>query len=198
MAPRRTLDPRQYLRAARGRVAAARLVRRTAAALVPPPPWAFDRFGNRSVIVPPARIEGANRISIGDGVLIHEHAWLMARGGPLVIGDRSVLNRFVKVVVFGGITMGEGVIIGDHAYLSDVEYEPGHADVPPEHRPLTQPQPVVLGPYAALGVGVIVKPGVTIGERAYVGAGSIVTRDVPPHTLAVGAPARVVREFDAR
>jgi acetyltransferase-like isoleucine patch superfamily enzyme len=186
-------------RAARDRWEGARLVRHASRALTPPPPWAFHAFGDRSIIVPPARIERPGQISIGAGALLHEHAWLVVRGTAspsLVIGDRSVLNRFVKVVCFGSVTIGPGAIIGDHAYVSDVEYEPGHADVDPEHRPLTEPQPVVLEPGVALGVGVIVKPGVTIGERAYVGAGSIVTRDVPPHCLAVGAPARVVRRFD--
>ena len=135
-------------------------------------------------------------------MLIHEHVWMVVRGhdgssGPqLVIGDGVFVNRFVKVVCFGSVVIGEGAILGDHCYVSDVEYEPGHADVHPDHRPLTEPLPVVLEPHAALGVGVIVKPGVTIGERAYIGAGSIVTKDVPPGSLAVGSPARVVRRYD--
>jgi acetyltransferase-like isoleucine patch superfamily enzyme len=179
------------------------LVRLTASALTPPPPWAFAAFGSRSVIVPPARVENPEQIHIGAGVLIHEHVWMVVRGSaaasaqPLLsIGDGAVFNRFVKVVCFGSVTIGEGVILGDHAYVSDVEYEPGHADTDPVHRPLTEPEPVVIEAHAALGVGVIVKPGVTIGERAYIGAGSIVTKDVPARSLAVGSPARVVRRYD--
>lgn len=184
------------------RVAAARLVRRSRLALTPPPEWAFAAFGARSIIVPPARIEHPGRIAIGSRVLVHEHAWMVVRGGgvntdpALVIGDGAVINRFVKIVAFGSVELGEGVIVGDHAYISDVEYEPGFADVDPVHRPLIEPQRVVLEPYVALGVGVIVKPGVTIGERAYIGAGSIVTKDVPARCLAVGSPARVVRRYN--
>lgn len=198
----RLRHPRHLARAAGDRLDSARLVRRAERALTPPPGWAFAAFGDRSIIVPPARIEQPARIAVGAGVLVHEHAWMVVRGDAgsddpvLVIGDRSVLNRFVKLVSFGSVIIGEGAILGDHAYVSDVEYEPGHAEVDPEHRPLTEPQPVVLEPHVALGVGVIVKPGVTIGERAYIGAGSIVTKDIPARSLAVGAPARVVRRYN--
>jgi acetyltransferase-like isoleucine patch superfamily enzyme len=173
-------------------------------ALVPPPPRAFGSFGNPTIIVPPARIEHPEFMYIGDSVLIHEHAWLLARqpspDAPkpsLVIGNGAMLMRFMKVVCMGSITIGEGAVIGDRGYISDVEYEPGHAEIDPSARPLTVPKPVVLEPFAFLGVGVVVKPGVTIGERAYIGAGSIVTEDIPAHSLAVGAPARVVRRADA-
>ena len=55
--------------------------------------------------------------------------------------------------------------------------------------------PVRIGRNCWLGAGVIVLPGVTIGDNTVVGAGSVVTRDVPPYSLAVGSPARVVREL---
>jgi serine acetyltransferase len=186
----------------RHRMTSARLLRDTAKALTPPPPWAYASFGERSIVVPPARIENPSQITVGAGVLIHEHAWLLVRSASqsvpaeLTIGDRTVVNRFAKLVCFGSISIGAGAILGDRVYISDVEYEPGSDDVHPDHRPLTTPAPVVLEAGVALGVGVIVKPGVTIGERAYIGAGSIVTRDVPAHSLAVGQPARVVRQYD--
>lgn len=186
----------------RDRLESRRLVRRTRAALVPPPPWAFAAFGERSIIVPPARVENPDQIAIGAGVLVHEHAWLLVRDGSpdvragLSIGDATVINRFVKLVSLQSIEIGEGSILGDRVYISDVDYEPGSPDVAPSDRPLTEPAPVVLEAGVALGVGVIVKPGVTIGERAYIGAGSIVTKDVPARSLAVGQPARVVRRYD--
>lgn len=59
------------------------------------------------------------------------------------------------------------------------------------------PARVVLGRNVWLGANVTVLPGVTIGDDAVVGAGSVVTRDVPPRTVVVGSPARVVRSLDA-
>ena len=156
-------------------------------------------MGARSVIVPPARIENPGQIEIGAGVVLLENAWLLARSPEEIaisIGDRAVINRFVKIVALRSVTIGPGVIIGDHAYISDVEYEPGPVGVAPEHRPLSEPAPVVIEANASLGVGAVVKPGVTIGEGAYIGAASVVERDVPARSLAVGNPARVVRRYD--
>ena len=55
--------------------------------------------------------------------------------------------------------------------------------------------PVVIGNNVWLGGGVIVCPGVTIGENTVIGAGSVVTKDVPPHVFAAGNPCRVIREL---
>lgn len=193
---------RRRLASIRHRVRSARQVRATTRALTPPPPWAYATFGERSIVVPPARIENPHQISIGDGVLIHEHAWLLVRGGSddnrptLTLGDRAVLGRFAKVVAFRSVVIGQGAVLADRVYLSDVEYEPGHLDTLPDRRMLTDPRPVVIGGGSFVGIGAIIKPGVTIGERAYIGAGSIVTKDVPPESLAVGQPARVVRRYD--
>jgi lipopolysaccharide O-acetyltransferase len=181
-----------------------RLVRDTEAALLPPAPWAFHRFGASSVIVPPARIQGAEFIEVGDGALIHEHVWFEVQsreGQPtpqLVIGDNAMLNRFVKIVCLGSVTLGRRCVLSDRVYISDVEYVPGHAGVAPMQRPLTDPLPIVIGEGAFLGVGTVVKPGVTIGEFAYIAAAAIVTNDIPPRSLAIGVPARVVRQYDER
>jgi acetyltransferase-like isoleucine patch superfamily enzyme len=197
-----TSRPTGRLMSMRHRVHSARLLRATAKALTPPPPWSYAAFGDESIVVPPARIENPGQIRIGAGVLIHEHAWLLVRTtsesvpAALTIGDRTILGRFAKLVSFGSISIGADVILAERVYISDVEYEPTSLDVHPDQHPLTTPRPVVLETGAFVGVGVIVKPGVTIGERAYIGAGAIVTEDVPAHSVAVGQPARVIRRYD--
>ncbi|GAB2771862.1 hypothetical protein GCM10027275_13330 [Rhabdobacter roseus] len=54
---------------------------------------------------------------------------------------------------------------------------------------------VIIKDGAHIGIGAILMPGVTIGEGAIVGAGSVVTKDIPPYSIAVGAPARVIKTF---
>lgn len=187
----------------RDRVRTRRLVRETERALMPPPPGAFRRCPPSVAIVHPARISLPECIELGERVLIHEHVWLELRRLPgrpdprLVLADTVLLNRFVKIVCLGSVTLGRRALVGDHAYISDVEYEPGHADIDPIHRPLTEPRPVVIEEGTLIGVGAIIKPGVTIGAYSYIGAGSIVADDVPPKSVAVGSPARVVRQFKA-
>jgi acetyltransferase-like isoleucine patch superfamily enzyme len=60
---------------------------------------------------------------------------------------------------------------------------------------LGQSKPIILEDDVWLGARVIVLKGVTIGQGAVIGAGSVVTRDIPPHSVAVGQPARVVKTF---
>lgn len=176
------------------------LLRRTAKALLPPPATAFAAYGVHTVVVPPARVETPECIELGDGVLIHEHGWLCVQRRPdlpaprLVIGDRTSLNRFLKIVCLGNVHVGADVLAADRVYISDVEHLPWRGDAG-EH-PLTDPRPVVIGDRTFLGIGCIVKPGVTVGADAYIGAGAVVREDVPDGGLVVGDPATLVRLRD--
>lgn len=113
-----------------------------------------------------------NRLTIGDGTWIGQQSFLHAAGG-LTVGER--------------VGIGPGVRI-----ITSV-----HAEVPRATPILDAPldfAPVVLEDGADLGVGAIVLPGVTIGRGAQVGAGAVVTRDVPAYAVVAGSPARVLRE----
>lgn len=175
-----------------------RQLRETARALTPPAPHDFAAYGKGTLVIPPARVELPGCIDMGADVMVHEHAWLCVqrRDGlpdPLLrIGDGCSFNRFVKVVCHGSVTFGKGVLVGDRVYVSDVEYEPVAGGAPR----LTEPRPVVVEDGVLLGVGVVVKPGVRIGAGAYIGASAVVDFDVPPHSLAAGNPARVLRRLD--
>jgi acetyltransferase-like isoleucine patch superfamily enzyme len=188
---------RRALVEARERRAARRLVQRTNDAFLPPPARAYASYGAKTVVVPPTRIEGTEFIDMGAGVMIHEHVWLLAQRRPhlppptLRIGDKCHLNRFVKIVSLGSVQLGEGVLVGDRVYISDVEYLPWGEDA--DSRPMTEPKPVVIHDRALLGVAVVVKPGVTIGAEAYIGAGAVIEEDVPEGGLVVGNPARLIR-----
>lgn len=95
------------------------------------------------------------------------------------------------------IRLGRQVMIGPNCIIVDSDF---HAHWPPEAR-ATDPgmegdRPVTIGDYAWLGMNCLVLKGVTIGEGAIIGAGSVVTRDVPPFCVAAGSPARVLRRLN--
>jgi acetyltransferase-like isoleucine patch superfamily enzyme len=192
-----TRRARRAVSSLRARYNQRRLLRQTAAALMPPPPSAWGAYGANTVVVPPARIETPECISLGTGVILHEHAWLCVQrraGLPapaLRIGDRSSFNRFLKIVCLGSVELGEDVLLGDRVYISDVEHLPW--DASNRVHPLTDPRPVVIGDRVHVGIGVVVKPGVTIGDDAFLGAGAVIHDDVPAGGLVVGDPARLVR-----
>lgn len=174
----------------------ARLLRDTRKAMLPPEPGQFGALGRHAIVIPPTRVESPDCVFLADGVVVHEHAWLCVqrtdgREAPrLEIGERTSINRFAKIVVHERVTLGAGVIIGDRVYLSDVE----HVPVPDGLPQLSAPRPVVVEDEAFLGIGVVVKPGVTLGRRCYIAANAVVSDDVPPYALVVGNPARVVRQ----
>jgi len=92
----------------------------------------------------------------------------------------------------GPIEIGCGVQIAPNCafYSYDHSFAPGR---PIAGQPIRTKGGIVIGDDAWLGFGVVVLDGVKIGNGAVIGAGSVVTRDVPPETIAVGAPARVVK-----
>lgn len=109
-------------------------------------------------------------------------------GGELVIGERVFVNQGASVVAHMSISVGDDCRIGDFAAIYDSDHHPL------EQGTETRRAPVVIGRNVWIARGAVVMPGVTIGDHAVVGAGAVVTRDVPPRSLVAGNPARVVRE----
>jgi acetyltransferase-like isoleucine patch superfamily enzyme len=110
--------------------------------------------------------------------------------GTLVIGRDVGFNEGVTIFAHSSITIGDNVSIADHASLQDTDY---HPLVPGGE---VRTAPIVIERNVWIGRNAIVLPGVTIGQNAVVGSGAVVTRDVPPNTVAAGNPARVIRELD--
>ena len=93
----------------------------------------------------------------------------------------------------GGITLGDGTFLGNNVVLTTMNH-----DFDPEKRSTTYPAPIVTGKNVWIGSSVTVVPGVHIGDGAIIGAGSVVTKDIPPYTIAAGVPARVIRKIDPK
>jgi len=113
-------------------------------------------------------------------------------GYQTTIGARSFVNWGVTFLDVAAVTIGDDVQVGPNVQFLTATHplEPG-----PRREKWEAAQPIVIGDNVWLGGGVIVCPGVTIGADTVVGAGSVVTRDLPAGVLAVGSPARVVRDL---
>jgi acetyltransferase-like isoleucine patch superfamily enzyme len=157
---------------------------------------------------------------VGDGATIGAGSVLVAGsavGPDAVVGDQAHLRE--RAALGAGSVLGRGsslendavvgarVRIQSGCYITafcavedDVFVAPGVQtlnDPSAGHRPAGEPlRGPVLRRGCRIGGGAVLLPGVEIGEEAFVGAGAVVTRDVPPRTLVVGIPARVVREID--
>lgn len=112
------------------------------------------------------------------------------RGGRLEIGRDVFINYGVSMAATRLIRIGDGCDLGTYVILMDNDYH----GVEDRDRPAPS-EPVILEDNVWLGARVIVLKGVTIGRDSVIGAGSVVTRDIPPRCLAAGAPARVIRSL---
>ncbi len=140
------------------------------------------------------RISTAGTMRIADRVQIYStlaRSELVAEhGATLEIGSRTLVNFGTSIVATGKVSVGAHCHIGPHCMIMDT----GYHEIDPERRLETpEPQPVTIEDNVWLGARVIVMPGVTIGRDSVIGAGSVVTADVPPRTVAAGVPAKVVK-----
>jgi acetyltransferase-like isoleucine patch superfamily enzyme len=109
----------------------------------------------------------------------------------LSIGEGSYLNRGTFLDAIESLTIGRHVAIGPGCYITDHDH-----GLDPSRPPLAQQMigaPTRIEDWVWIGANAVVLKGVTIGQRTIVGAGSVVTRDLPANVIAVGVPARVLR-----
>jgi acyl-[acyl carrier protein]--UDP-N-acetylglucosamine O-acyltransferase len=168
----------------------------------PPLSGAYGAYGEGTLVLPPARVQLPHQIRLGTNVTIHEHAWLCLQARPdgppprLSIGDGTRIGRGVKVVCMDEVVIGSDVLFADFVYIADTDYSNADPDLPVARQPRAPSAAVRIGDGSFLGIRAQVHPGVTLGERAYVAGGAVVTEDVEPFAVVAGNPARVIRRFD--
>lgn len=107
-------------------------------------------------------------------------------GKNIALGARVFINAGCKFQDQGGVTIGDDALIGHNAVFATLNH-----DTDPRRRADMHPAPIRVGNNVWLGSNVTILPGVTIGDDAVVAAAAVVTKDVPPGAIVVGAPARV-------
>jgi acetyltransferase-like isoleucine patch superfamily enzyme len=141
-----------------------------------------------------AFIDNSGRIQLGEGVRINARTvpveMVVWPGAELVIGAGTYLNYGLSLSAEGRLTIGENCLIGSYVNILDSDYH----DIL-DHTLPGKVAPVEIGNNVWIGSRVIVLKGVHIGDGAVIGAGSVVTKDVPARSVAHGVPAQVVRHF---
>lgn len=111
-------------------------------------------------------------------------------GMRLSIGDRTFINADFLIIGGGSVVLGADCLIGPRCAI----YTPNHAqDLTRRLGGWELPEPVLIGNNVWLGGSVTITPGVTIGDNSIIGAGSVVTRDIPANVIAVGNPCRPIK-----
>lgn len=131
-------------------------------------------------------------IRIGRNCLLQDSIYIRAgTQGHVTIGDEAALNSFCRLFGHGGIEIGTATQLGPGTLVTTTGHD--YAKGLEAHF-----SKVVIGNRVWIGANATILPGVTIGDNAVIGAGSLVNRDIPANVVAVGVPARVIRHLDEK
>ena len=153
------------------------------------------------------RVTNPKYISLGDYVSLDIDSELAVINGhykysydyrnPALIIEAGVgIGKGTIIFALKSIRIKKNAMIGPYCFIAD--YDHGYQDVtkPIVHQPLTNINPVIIEEGAWIGAHATICSGVTIGKNAVIGAGSVVTKDIPSNSLAVGIPAEVIKRFN--
>jgi acetyltransferase-like isoleucine patch superfamily enzyme len=146
--------------------------------------------GKGSVVGPQVRMINCANIRFGERCLLQDMVYVRAgTQGRVEVGDRVAINSFCRIFGHGTVSIGDDAQIGPGVLITTTDHD-FRADLEASFHPVT------IGRRAWIGANVTILPGVTIGEYAVVGAGSVVNRSIPDRAIAVGVPVRVIGSLD--
>lgn len=178
----------------------------------------LGKLGEKSSIHYPCSLQGggSSRISIGSNTCIHSHCILgcwkkyivhnvdgtqfeQQFEPEIIIGNDCNIGEFCHITAINKITIGDGLLTGRFVYIGDnahggLSWE--ESDTPPAKRHLTSKGEIMIGRNVWIGDKVTILGGVTVGDNVIIGAGSIVTHDIPSNSMAAGMPAKIVKELE--
>jgi acetyltransferase-like isoleucine patch superfamily enzyme len=140
------------------------------------------------------QLSGCGEVVLGEGVSLNGTVvpieLVTYTSGRIEIGNHTFINYGSSIAARASVKIGSHCHLGHYTFVMDNDQH----DVV-SHTELPQSDPVIIEDHVWIGSKAVILPGVRIGSRAVIGAGSIVTKDVPPRCVAAGNPARVLRNL---
>ena len=134
-----------------------------------------------------------NRFSLGSASMIEDFATINNGVGDVIIGDQTLIG--IGNVIIGPVTIGNHVMLAQNIVISGLNH--GYQDIatPPSKQPVECMQ-IAIADRVWIGANSVITAGVSIGRHSVIGAGSVVTKDIPDFSVAVGNPAKVIKQYD--
>lgn len=136
---------------------------------------------------------GEEGVSLGDNVIVSRNCVIQGKTGAVVIGKKTDIGCNTIISSGNGIFIGSHVLIAGNCYIGGGRYISDCLDIPMMEQGVYSKGAVMISDDVWLGAGAIVLDGVKIGKGCIVGAGAVVTKDLPDYSIAVGVPAKVTR-----
>lgn len=161
-------------------------------------------MGTRVKIGPGFQTNDPHHIIIGDHVYIDAYCNVMAvaswkgeKYNPLLeIGHHTTIGRFAHITCVNKVRIGSNVMFAERVFIGDHDHAYKEIHQPILHQPLSRDGVTEIGDGCWLGVGCVILKDVHIGKHCVIGSNSVVTKDIPAYSVAVGIPARVIQQYD--
>ncbi len=135
-----------------------------------------------------------NNFSLGSGSTIEDFSTINNGVGDVIIGDNTLIG--MSNVIIGPITIGDNVIFAQNIVASGLNHE--YTDVnTPIHQQKILVSPIIVEDDCWIAANSVITAGVTIGRHSVIAAGAVVTKNIPPNSVAAGNPAKVIKQYDA-
>ena len=132
-------------------------------------------------------------VVIEDNTIVRKWVCLRPYGGKIKIGKNCTINSFCHISGNGEVEIGDNVLIATQCVIISANHNFDKNDIPIAQQGETRKK-IIIEDDCWLGAGVKVLAGVTIHRGSGIGAGSVVTHDIPENSVAVGVPAKVIRK----
>jgi len=166
-------------------------------------------YPSTRIIRYPIDVRGRKYIDLGENLTIgkgcrfevYPHLMKPNEEKKLIFGHDVIINDYVHITALGSVKIGDNVLMASHIYISDCQhgYYQGEKSSDPETPPIKREyliENVSIEDNVWIGEYVSILPGVTIGKGSVIGANSVVTKSIPPYSIAVGSPAKVIKKYD--
>jgi acetyltransferase-like isoleucine patch superfamily enzyme len=134
-----------------------------------------------------------NKFSLGEGSVIEDFSTINNGVGDVIIGDHTIIG--LGNVIIGPVTIGNDVMLAQNITISGLNH--GYEDVtisPSKQKEVKKA--IVIADDVWIGANSVITPGITLGKHCIIGAGSVVTKDIPEFSVAVGNPAKVIKKYN--
>lgn len=133
-------------------------------------------------------------VVLEDGVMINRNCMVLAKNGPVRIGERTTIGANSVIVSMSGVEIGHSVMFAGGCYISAGAYRVDGSHGPLMDQEVYSDGPIKIGAGAWLGTSAVVLDGASVGDGTVIGAGAVVNDSIAEHVIALGVPAKVIRE----
>lgn len=162
----------------------------------------FGSCGARVVVEPPFKFKNLQMVSVEDHVMVKHYGWIHAINLPeepscpkIIIQAHTSIGMGVTISAVRRIVLEKHVLLARNVYISDHGHAFEDLHKPIMFQGIAGIAEVSIGEHTWIGQNACVMPGVRVGRHCVVGANSVVTKDLPDYSVAVGAPARIVKQY---